>query len=442
MSRTVTLIVHGTFAREGKWWRLGDAEETTFADRLEDGLAQRGLSGTVWKPALAEGFDYASFAWSGENRHRDRLKGARELASSVNKLAQHIAATPSDPLTVNFVAHSHGGNVVLEALRHLDSNARAGRIALLGTPLVTVRPALRIMRFFLAAILLALFFLSLMVLFIQLGALLTSGELLDSLPTVGENGQPTLPGMTGEEIVAWLVPMLLGYAWAFWLVGNVVDLAWRGICFVFLPIQWLRGKSSLLVYGPSLRKLATILDGQSIILLTSRNDEADIVLRVGSEPARLYQEYVAEKFSKTGRLLEFIFLRPFVLGAFLKATEMVTEIVSLGFSRWGALFFDYEVAPADEQPYYDPQILIHQKIDVRPRTDSSSPSNSADTSQSAMLRDAAEPGRGLHISLWEVANEIKRQINLRHSAYYEDQAVIDRVSEFLTGGEAQSVGQK
>ena len=138
MNRAVTLVVHGTYAAQAKWWRLGTNGEATFADRLEDELSRRGLSGTVWKPALAEGLDYSSFAWSGRNRHRHRIRGASGLSSSLNELAQRVAATPSEPLTVNFVAHSHGGNVVLEALRHLRPNVRVGRIALLGTPLVVV----------------------------------------------------------------------------------------------------------------------------------------------------------------------------------------------------------------------------------------------------------------------------------------------------------------
>ena len=42
MSHIVTIIVHGTFATQETWWRLGTGE--TFADRLEHGLAQQGMA--------------------------------------------------------------------------------------------------------------------------------------------------------------------------------------------------------------------------------------------------------------------------------------------------------------------------------------------------------------------------------------------------------------
>ena len=38
---------------------LGNGNELpSFADRLERELSRRGVSGTVWKPALDKGFDY------------------------------------------------------------------------------------------------------------------------------------------------------------------------------------------------------------------------------------------------------------------------------------------------------------------------------------------------------------------------------------------------
>ena len=126
MNKTVTLVIHGTFAGQATWWRLGGEGHATFADRLEGQLSRRGLSGTVWKPALVEDLDYPSFSWSGLNRHRERMRGARRLCSSLNELAQRVRATASAPLTVNVVAHSHGGNVVLEAIRVEPYRQRPG----------------------------------------------------------------------------------------------------------------------------------------------------------------------------------------------------------------------------------------------------------------------------------------------------------------------------
>lgn len=53
----VTLIVHGTFARDECWWRLSDGFGVpTFADRLESTLADRGCTGSVWQPPAGLGF--------------------------------------------------------------------------------------------------------------------------------------------------------------------------------------------------------------------------------------------------------------------------------------------------------------------------------------------------------------------------------------------------
>lgn len=171
---TVTLLIHGTFASDSEWWRFGEGADDSFADRLVQELAQRGMPGTVWHPALAAGLDYASFAWSGRNRHRDRIDGARRLSASINDLADRLGATATKPLTLNCVAHSHGGNVLLEALRAVRSNVRLGRMALLGTPLITAKPSFRLGRFVLSTVLLSLLFGALLVLVVQLGAFVYS----------------------------------------------------------------------------------------------------------------------------------------------------------------------------------------------------------------------------------------------------------------------------
>jgi hypothetical protein len=428
VSKTLTLVIHGTFAGQAKWWRLGSDGHETFADRLEEELSRRGLSGSVWKPALlVEGFDYSSFSWSGLNRHRDRIGGARRLSSSLNQFAQSVQATSNAPLTVNFVAHSHGGNVVLEALRHLKTNVQVGRVALLGTPLVTVRPAFRIARFVFSLVLLALLFLFLIYELTEVGSLIIFRQLFET--KMGSH----------DHLPPWffvLAPFaLIPYGWMFWAIGNLLDVVWRTIWRVGQPITWLRGKARTLVYGPSPRTLATILGGRPILSLTSYNDEADLLLQIGSAPARLYREYVATEFSKPGRVLEFVFLRPFVLGAFLKAIGMLLQVLSLGFSGWRALVQDFEVASVVGQPYYPAHLLVQKRLDLRPRTGTPPELVHNPMAHNGGIESSAVPEHGLLVSLQEVTEELRRQIQLRHSAYYEDDATIVRVAEFLTGDE-------
>lgn len=436
MNKTVTLVIHGTFANQAKWWRLGSEGDLTFADRLEGELSSRGLSDTVWKPALAEGFDYPSFSWSGLNRHRDRVQGARRLSSSLNQLAHRVQANSGDSLTVNFVAHSHGGNVVLEALRHLKKNVRVGRVVLLGTPLVTVRPAFRIARFVFSTILLSFLFLFLLLVLIHLGSLLFTQHFFEVEALVERGGQLVREKVGSPSVL--LFPLaLIAYGWLFWAFGNLLDVGWRILCRVYQPIAWIRGKARPLVYGPSPGRLATILGGQPIVLFTSYNDEADLLLQVGSAPARLYREYVASKFSVLARLLEYAFLRPFVLGVLLKVLEMFLEVLSLGFSVWRALVQDFEVASLARQPYYPAHLLVQERSDIRPRTGTPPALMAYPKEHDGSIESSTGPDIGLRLSLQEVTEELKRQIQLRHSTYYEDDATIARVAEILTGAEVR-----
>jgi hypothetical protein len=442
MSETITLVIHGTFAEQAEWWRLGSEGQVTFADRLEVELSGRGLSDTVWKPALQNGFDYPSFSWSGLNRHRDRIRGARLLSSNLNQLAQRIQATREAPLTVNFVAHSHGGNVVLEALRHLQKNVRVGRIALLGTPLVTTRPAFRIARFVFSVIMLGILFGSLLGVLMYLGYFVFTGHPFVSEQLFERGGEIVRSKLDFTPYVLLGPLVIIFYGWSFWAIGNLLDVTWRIICRVGQPIASIREKARDLVYGPSPSKLATILGRGPILIITTPNDEADLLLQIGSAPARLYQDYVATKLSVPKRLLEFAFIRPFVLGVFLKAIEMVLEVISLGFSIWRALLQDFDIASHTKSLYYPAHLLVHESLDVRPRT-GTQPSLIADpTGQDAWIKG----DRGLDslsLSLQQVTDELKRQIRLRHSTYYDDEATIVRVAEFLTGADARGndIGQ-
>ena len=135
-SQVLTLVIHSTFARDERWWRLGGGDQPTFADLLEEKLAAHGLTGTVWKPALEHGFTHQDFSWSGRNKHSDRVKAARELCRKLGELAQKMGTTAENPLTVNLVAHSHGGNDVLEMLRHIPRGVQVGNVITLGTQII------------------------------------------------------------------------------------------------------------------------------------------------------------------------------------------------------------------------------------------------------------------------------------------------------------------
>src|SRR5690349_1783859 len=123
-----TLVIHGTFAREETWWRPGTEAAPSFADALESALVQRGLSGSVWSRGPEGEFKPDDFAWSGRNRHRDRKQAAVAIARRLGDLARLRGATASNPLRINFVAHSHGGNVALEVLRLLPRGVQVRKM--------------------------------------------------------------------------------------------------------------------------------------------------------------------------------------------------------------------------------------------------------------------------------------------------------------------------
>jgi len=73
------------------------------------------------------------FQWSGKNSHSARLRAADRLAGFLN---DQLAAHPHAQHHV--VAHSHGGNVVLYALRDSDLRAAVASVVFLGTPFISV----------------------------------------------------------------------------------------------------------------------------------------------------------------------------------------------------------------------------------------------------------------------------------------------------------------
>lgn len=105
-------LIHGTWARRAKW--KGEASPMRAALRAK------------WGGPL----DVTAFEWTGRNRARDRDLAARELAAAV------VAAGDSGPRFA--IAHSHGGNVTLQAA--LAEPSLFDGIVTLNTPFLSAKP--------------------------------------------------------------------------------------------------------------------------------------------------------------------------------------------------------------------------------------------------------------------------------------------------------------
>jgi len=121
--RHVIITVHGTNSQhpddEGdRWWQKG----SPFTAELEAAFAKR--SG----PEV----EILPLHWSGLNSDYGRLHGAAQLARTARSLER--AGTP-----YSIIAHSHGGNVTLEALAQLPPSNLRGGVVTFGTPFFTRR---------------------------------------------------------------------------------------------------------------------------------------------------------------------------------------------------------------------------------------------------------------------------------------------------------------
>ena len=99
----LVFLVHGTWGRSESAWYHATCVPTSFAAKLKTALGKRGVD--------PHEVIFVPFEWTGGNTHSDRLEGAASLASKLIELRSQYADA-----TVHFVAHSHGGNVVLKAL--------------------------------------------------------------------------------------------------------------------------------------------------------------------------------------------------------------------------------------------------------------------------------------------------------------------------------------
>lgn len=117
------LLIHGTYnaPEEGqvKWYQLDKNNSRNFCKQLNDRLSHTAMGPAVWR-SYENG---RTFSWSGENDHEQRLKASKELCNEIIRLVNR------DPhARIHFVAHSHGGNVLLNAIdlyyKYLETQAK------------------------------------------------------------------------------------------------------------------------------------------------------------------------------------------------------------------------------------------------------------------------------------------------------------------------------
>jgi pimeloyl-ACP methyl ester carboxylesterase len=107
----IITLIHGTFAQQAEWIRSGSALRV-------------GLESTFGKRILLK-----KFRWSGKNTIYARMQAGHELV-------EHIKAIRDGHSGVRqmLVAHSHGGNVALYALRDPEANVEISGLACIATP--------------------------------------------------------------------------------------------------------------------------------------------------------------------------------------------------------------------------------------------------------------------------------------------------------------------
>jgi hypothetical protein len=111
----VVVLVHGTFANDAAWTKLGSALRTSL---------ERAVTVVHMEP----------FEWGGANRDSGRLAGGHSLAT---RLADLRVAHPNARQCL--VAHSHGGNVALYSLKELLRRdvPRPEALVTFGTPFIS-----------------------------------------------------------------------------------------------------------------------------------------------------------------------------------------------------------------------------------------------------------------------------------------------------------------
>jgi hypothetical protein len=220
----------------------------------------------------------------------------------------------------------------------------------------------------------------------------------------------------------------------------VVD---RVLQWVTWPLSWLRGHGARQVYGPPPDELQRRVASGRITIFTTHDDEADLALQLGAAPRQLYVEYVKAKLPFPASVLELILARPIVIGVLLSLLEVVLERYVLGFPWRHVLFMNYEMADLKHGRSY-PKDILH-RVDVSgqllPKIRESSGHMMAaaiavmappePVAMPTQVRRASREVRTLYQKIALVVENFKKQLRLRHSVYYEVDAVIERVADVI-----------
>lgn len=138
------LLVHGTYANNrdrgsDDWWRVG----SHFCQDLDQQLKSRGEPARCWahldlsarSPTANEAWGRMPFAWTGENSERSRRIAGRALAAQLSALESDAAISH-----YHLLAHSHGGNVILNAIDELPRRPeKLRKVIFMGTPVLYFR---------------------------------------------------------------------------------------------------------------------------------------------------------------------------------------------------------------------------------------------------------------------------------------------------------------
>jgi hypothetical protein len=116
MAGEPVLLIHGTWANSSStnqgWWRPG----SKFCSTLDAALERMACRARCWAPTRFVLDDRPPiFAWTGANRESERRTGSDALADLIGWLEKTRTV-------YHIVAHSHGGNVVLGALRQVPKD--------------------------------------------------------------------------------------------------------------------------------------------------------------------------------------------------------------------------------------------------------------------------------------------------------------------------------
>lgn len=435
----ITVVVHGTFANvpaepgepeQPKWWRV--SEHGLTAERLQNSIAgrDRDRAGTVWHPGADSRDGDMSYErlveWSSANKHKDRVRAARQLTGSLRDVALGRGCTTEEPLHVNYVAHSHGGNVVLESLKYVQPSdiVRPRQVSLLGTPLTWRHTDPR------------LGYLSILFLFFFTWIGLEIAWFSD-----WGNNQNLADSLSLPEEIFWSIVFLTVLFWAAFGIIRVLRRISDG-----LP-----GRPA---YGPAPPQLKEKTRGRPVVLFISDEDEADLMLQLGAAPLDTYRALVRGRPRLKGvgafqlivrlplRAIETFFIRPFAYAIVVPLIEILLERFALGFPFRSVMVRNYEMTSWTKRDRYEQAIvkvpieaaeLERAQYEATHNKDGSAKSPATPGESTPATRRSVERQRidDLRRTLLETLGSLKSQVHLSHSGYYQSQRILDDVASLI-----------